>query len=400
MTWNIQEKQKIINDLLLIASENDLDMEYYETVAKRSVRSNDFFELFVDKLAEDLDQKIDKEVEDVLYSSPVSILERKESVVEKPNSEGEYKSEDIVKPVTIYHHSNKAAFFKNKVKAAQKLVKSENKNFNDWKNFTIRRRVGSNQFAYYLSEVDDTEGWEEYELNLSTSPVLEEFEGVVPEDVVVKAVTYEAENVLEQKGRICKPIDLNVLPDLKMGDSLTGMGIDSARAGDDNTIIAIRQGIHLIDIQRFSKADLMESCGFIVQSIREFKPDFVNIETVGGLGAGIYDRLLELGLDEVTVISGIETQSQITRHERLMAFNVRTEMYLLLQEIFRTGEITIPPNDSELFEELVCVTYKILSDGKIMLHEKKEIKKRLGRSPDRADAVALCYYSPVSINLY
>ena len=395
MSWSLQEKQKIINDLVSIAKENDLDMEYYETLARRSLRSNDFFELFVDKLAEDLDKNLDQEVDKILYSSPDPVGIKPKEEVEKPNSEGDY--EDKIISTTSYHYSNKSAFSKKKLIG---LSRSDGKSFNEGKNFTIRRRIGSSIWAYYLDEVDDTEGWEEYNLSLSTQPVLPEFEGLQYEEVAFKALDYEPDNILERKGRICAPIDLKLMPDLKMSDGLTGIGVDVARDGDDKTAICIRQGIHVVDFQKFAKNDTMETTGYVVQAIREWKPDYVNVEAVGGLGAAVVDRLRELEIDSVTNVCAIETQGQKIRHPRLMAYNIRTEMFLLLQELFRAGLITLPPNDDELFEELVSITFKILSDGKIMLTEKKQIKRHLGRSPDRADSLALCYYSPVEIGLY
>jgi hypothetical protein len=50
------------------------------------------------------------------------------------------------------------------------------------------------------------------------------------------------------------------------------------------------------------------------------------------------------------------------------------------------------PEDFELFQELSETIWKIRSDGKVIIEEKDELKKRIGRSPDRADALAMTFY--------
>ena len=56
------------------------------------------------------------------------------------------------------------------------------------------------------------------------------------------------------------------------------------------------------------------------------------------------------------------------------------------------GMLALPPDD-ELTEELTEVTIKGLrSDGSILLEAKDDIKKRIGRSPDKADSLAVTFY--------
>lgn len=53
------------------------------------------------------------------------------------------------------------------------------------------------------------------------------------------------------------------------------------------------------------------------------------------------------------------------------------------------------PNDENLANELCAVNKKYDSRGRLQLEEKEEIKKRLGKSPDMADALALTFAEPV-----
>ena len=56
--------------------------------------------------------------------------------------------------------------------------------------------------------------------------------------------------------------------------------------------------------------------------------------------------------------------------------------------------VQIPPDD-ELLNDLCSVNKKYDSMGRLQLESKDEIKKRLGRSPDKADAFVLTFAEPV-----
>ncbi len=55
------------------------------------------------------------------------------------------------------------------------------------------------------------------------------------------------------------------------------------------------------------------------------------------------------------------------------------------------GEIALP-RDEMLFDELVATRWRPTSDGRVQIEGKDDLKARLGRSPDRADAVAMAFY--------
>ncbi len=107
-----------------------------------------------------------------------------------------------------------------------------------------------------------------------------------------------------------------------------------------------------------------------------------------GLGAGVYDRLHELG-KPVAAINVAEAAADSERYA-----NQRAEYYWQLRQLFETGSIAIP-DDEDLQDELAQLKYKIVSStGKIRIQEKDEMRKRLGHSPDRADSLMLAYATP------
>ena len=74
------------------------------------------------------------------------------------------------------------------------------------------------------------------------------------------------------------------------------IGCDPAGQGDDATAIAWRQGHCIVKIEKRHKLSTMEIAGWLANIIREEKPARVSID-VGGLGIGIYERLMEQGYD-------------------------------------------------------------------------------------------------------
>jgi hypothetical protein len=78
--------------------------------------------------------------------------------------------------------------------------------------------------------------------------------------------------------------------------------VDPAGMGDDATAIAWRQGHSITKIEKRHRLTTMEIAGWIAKIIRDEKPAKVNID-VGGLGIGIYERLIEQGFNSGVVVA-------------------------------------------------------------------------------------------------
>ena len=160
-------------------------------------------------------------------------------------------------------------------------------------------------------------------------------------------------------------------------------GIDVARFGDDRTVLLKRQGNVVLDVKSWNGADLMESTGRIVNEARLDKPEVMCVDSIG-VGAGLADRLRELGFNvrdvNVSEVSSMNPQ----------AAKLRDELWLSVKEWLGQRACHIPPND-DLRAELVAPTYTFLSNGKIKVESKGELKKRGMRSPDLADALCLTF---------
>jgi hypothetical protein len=162
-------------------------------------------------------------------------------------------------------------------------------------------------------------------------------------------------------------------------------GHDIARYGDDSSVIHKRYGDWHTMPKAYRKESTTKTAGRAVEALRdENAPYFIDI--TGGLGAGPYDRLVELGWEQV---HGLNMSSKANNSEEFI--NLRAELAFLLRDKFLDCSIYIPDSD-DLKAELSNVRYDIASDGRRKIERKEEIKKRMnGQSPDMFDAVMMSY---------
>lgn len=176
------------------------------------------------------------------------------------------------------------------------------------------------------------------------------------------------------------------------------VGVDPAGMGDDSTAIAWRRGHCITKIERRHKLTTMEIAGLIAQIIREDRPAKVAID-VGGLGVGVYDRLIEQGHSDVVTAVNFGSKAvepppiDETGKPSGGNANRRAELWNNMKTALQGGHFSIPDSDS-LHADLTSVGYKYDSSGRLLLESKADMKKRGMPSPDEADAVALCFSEP------
>lgn len=217
-------------------------------------------------------------------------------------------------------------------------------------------------------------------------------------DIEEREDLFRADDPLEQKGRIVKPLLLDNYLDFLLYDRKKTMGVDIARFGDDKTVLLVLYGGHVIDIQAYYKQDGAETTGRIIEAINEHHPDEVIIDVTGGFGV-VLDNLYSLEMDALTIITGVTFNALPRDPDKYKVADARTEMYVILQEKLRRGEITLPFHEP-LIQELMWIKYKPRLDGKFMLESKDKFKSTNKRSPDHADALALSVYGLGRAEIY
>ena len=165
------------------------------------------------------------------------------------------------------------------------------------------------------------------------------------------------------------------------------IGVDPARLGDDATAICFRRGRQAYKVKAYRKKNVVEIANILTNIINEYHPVRVNID-VGGLGAGLYDIIVDRGYRNVTraVNFGEKAQDQ----ERYA--NRRAEMWNRLNEWLNAElPVSLVDDDSLLLTDLTAPKKKYDKLGRLLLEPKDDIKKRIGRSTDVGDALALTF---------
>lgn len=174
---------------------------------------------------------------------------------------------------------------------------------------------------------------------------------------------------------------------------------DVARFGSDETVIAERVGDHARIVSAVVGRDTMETAGRILDTARTLlarttrkRGDVRLVVDDSGVGGGVTDRLREIGEFEVEAFNGAQTALTIDDDTEKPAYpNRRSEAWFAFAGAL---PVVVLDADEQLAADLVAPVYRMDSAGRRVVEPKEETKKRLGRSPDRADAV-LMLWAPV-----
>jgi hypothetical protein len=171
------------------------------------------------------------------------------------------------------------------------------------------------------------------------------------------------------------------------------MGVDPAWTGTDRTSIVFRQGRKVYNLESIAhNPDVMVLTGKLYTLIKKENPNAVFIDVTGGLGAGIVDRLKEMGCNQVKGVNS----SQSPLNGDIYA-NKRAEMWCEMKKWLIEEVVELPKKES-LHKDLCSITADPNSSGKVILESKKSLQKRGIRSPDEGDALALTFSFPCANN--
>ncbi len=175
------------------------------------------------------------------------------------------------------------------------------------------------------------------------------------------------------------------------------LGVDIAGMGRDSSVLCERYGSY---VNRFvihdsgGKADHMAVAGMIVPYIRLEKDNRAFIDTIGE-GAGVYSRLDEQGFKGAISAKFSESANGLNDVTGQYQFaNMRAYCYWAMRDWLdpkNKNYPALPPND-RFVEEVTDTHWKFQSNGSIIIESKEDIKKRIKRSPDVADSLAITFY--------
>lgn len=180
--------------------------------------------------------------------------------------------------------------------------------------------------------------------------------------------------------------------------ALTGKrftGVDVARTGADSTVFAHRHGPAITSLETFDRQDTMQTTARVQAATGEDEEDqAVPVVDSIGVGGGVVDRLRELRAPVLAYTGAAKTLAR-TRDAEYGFVNVRSWAYWHMRELLDPAfgaEVLLPPDDL-LISDLTAPTWDVTTGvpPKIRIEKKEDLVARLGRSPDRGDAVVMAF---------
>ncbi|MFF8482339.1 terminase large subunit domain-containing protein [Streptomyces antibioticus] len=175
------------------------------------------------------------------------------------------------------------------------------------------------------------------------------------------------------------------------------LGVDLG-AGGDETCIRERRGPVVGREWKFREKDPVKTVARILEAIRESQAEAVKVDVIG-IGWGIVGSLREkrtqgLHAAQIVGVNVAEASSEPGRFKNLRS-QIWWEIGRKLSEDLVWDMSGLEEADRErLVSQLTAPKYSVDSAGRTVVEPKAETRKRIGRSPDNADALLLAFYRP------
>jgi hypothetical protein len=174
------------------------------------------------------------------------------------------------------------------------------------------------------------------------------------------------------------------------------IAVDVARYGEDATVLALREGDVIRELQVHHKLDTTQTTS-LVEAQLDFPASRAVVDVIG-VGAGVVDQLRarRRPVEAFNASAGTKRRD-VTGSWRFP--NTRSAAWWNLRELLdpSRGATLALPEDDDLTAELTAPKWRIGVGNTLVVEPKDDMKKRLGRSPDRADAVVMaCWTNPTT----
>lgn len=174
---------------------------------------------------------------------------------------------------------------------------------------------------------------------------------------------------------------------------MTAMGVDIAQGGADRTVVACRYGGYYLPPVAVNGSDTPDGssvAALVVKHRRDNCP--VVVDMGGGYGGDTLSRLKDNGIDCERFNAANKSTATAQDGSKLQFRNKRAEAWWRFREALNPdqegGSKIALPHDPDLRSDLCAPTWTLTSSG-IQIESKQDIKKRIGRSTDKGDAVVM-----------
>ena len=177
------------------------------------------------------------------------------------------------------------------------------------------------------------------------------------------------------------------------------LGVDVARFGDDETVIATRIGDVVLSLQNYCRQSTTKTCGEIIKWAKQLSQAYnrhvsIKIDDTG-VGGGVTDRLHEV-IGEQTLDISVHPINFASRGNDDYR-GIISAMYGNFKDNHLPNIVL--PNDEEMRAQFSVRRYNVTSDGKIEIEAKQRLKERGLPSPDRAEAIVMAFYDAPKIEV-
>lgn len=169
------------------------------------------------------------------------------------------------------------------------------------------------------------------------------------------------------------------------------IGADIARYGADRTVFAHRQGDLCSRLETFRKQDTEVTADVLMQRLDQHN-DLAAVDVIG-IGAGVVDKLKHKGYTVRAFNAASRTRATDKTGEWGFP-TLRSASWWNMREKLdpSTGSQVMLPDDEDLAAELIAPRWSDMIGAKIYVESKDDVKKRIGRSTDLADAVIMAFW--------
>lgn len=167
------------------------------------------------------------------------------------------------------------------------------------------------------------------------------------------------------------------------------LGVDPSYFGDDKAVVFPRRGLVAAEPIVYQRVDGVQLAARVLEAadrlrLRDEVP-IVRVDVIG-IGASVFDQLKQHSHEIDLVAVNVGESATVETYERQ-----RDQIWFAARDWLKAGG-ALPP-DEKLAGELIAPTFGYSPRGRQKVESKADVKARLRRSPDRADAFCLSVFT-------
>ncbi len=174
------------------------------------------------------------------------------------------------------------------------------------------------------------------------------------------------------------------------------LGVDVGEYGSDPSVLCMRYGGWVHPFQQWSHTDVLTTGDYVADAFITYNGWRVCVDATG-VGSGVAPQIMRsLRAKRVSYkrgdIVGVKVAERPTESSESGDFaQLRDQLWWAVREWLKDDSGAMLPPDEELRDELLAPLYAFDGKGRIKVSDKETLRSQLGRSTNKADALALTF---------